>query len=417
MTGSRRFYDGPATSRIRRCDHCSAGALVRWPAQPQLRDREKVMNSSYRNIIVTAVVTAILALGSATAAPLFRAVNIGIVSGQISTWPYDLNDQGVVLAYSGGNGAADDFLWTEEHGIKLLDKVIGWAIGNQGQLAGYRPSLKRPGFIVVKSGAKPTYFLEGTWATDADEIAQINDRGEILGRSITGGSGSTSGSPWVWSPDVGLSKIVDGYPGVEYIAQHFNNVGQVVGYAFDDCSTRAFVYDRRSKKMNYLGPGDWPGPDNGCGLYNRANAVNDAGQVIGWGNSKSNLGKYRGFTWTEAEGRKILSGSDDDPHINLVQPISINSSSQIVGTYQLQQKSSRRYFYWDAQSGFIDLNDLLDPDDPLSSQIVLRTYEEYATVMKIPKINNKGQIVVKGDYKPVPSDGPLHTFLLTPVER
>jgi hypothetical protein len=375
------------------------------------------MNGRCGKIIGTTMLVAALAGGPAAAAPLFRVVDIGILPGQITTWPVDLNDQGVVLAYSGGNVAAQDFFWTVDDGVRLVEEVSTYVINSRGQLVGYRSPPERPGYVVMQSGAKPTYFLEGTWATDADEIAQINDRGEILGRSITGGSGSTSGSPWVWSPDVGLSKIVDGYPGVEYIAQQFNNFGQVVGYAFDDCSTRAFVYDRRSKKMNYLGPGDWPGPDNGCGLYNRANAVNDAGQVIGWGNSKSNLGKYRGFTWTEAEGRKILSGSDDDPHINLVQPISINSSSQIVGTYQLHQKNSRRYFYWDAQSSFIDLNDLLDPDDPLSSQIVLRTYEEYATVMKIPKINNKGQIVVKGDYKPVPSNGPLHTFLLTPVKR
>jgi hypothetical protein len=65
----------------------------------------------------------------------------------------------------------------------------------------------------------------------------------------------------------------------------------------------------------------------------------------------------------------------------------------------------------------VDLNDLLDPDDPLSSQIVLRTYDDFAIVKKVPKINNKGQIVLQGDYKPVPSDGPLHTFLLTPVKR
>jgi hypothetical protein len=383
----------------------------------QSYSRENAVNGRSGNIIGTTMLVAALAGGPAAAAPLFRVVDIGILPGQITTWPVDLNDQGVVLAYSGGNVAAQDFFWTVDDGVRLVEEVSTYVINSRGQLVGYRSPPKRPGYVVMQSGAKPTYFLEGTWATDADEIAQINDRGEILGRSITGGSGSTSGSPWVWSPDVGLSKIVDGYSGVEYIAQHFNNVGQVAGYAFDDCSTRAFVYDRRSKKMNYLGPGDWPGPDNGCGLYNRANAVNDAGQVIGWENSKSNLGKYRGFIWTEAEGRKILSGSDDDPHINLVQPISINSSSQIVGTYQLHQKNSRRYFYWDAQSGFIDLNDLLDPDDPLSSQVVLRTYEEYATVMKIPKINNKGQIVVKGDYKPVPSNGPLHTFLLTPVKR
>jgi uncharacterized membrane protein len=375
------------------------------------------MNGSCKNVIATNMIAAILAWGSATAAPLFRAVDIGIVSGQISTWPYDLNDQGVVLAYSGGNGAADDFLWTEDRGIRPLYEVSGRAIGNRGQLVGYRPLPKRPGYVVIESGTKPTYFLEGTWATDADQISHINDRGEILGRSITGGSGSTSGSPWVWSPDVGLSKAIEGYPGVEYIAQHFNNVGQVVGYAFDDCSTRAFVFDLRSKKMNYLGPGDWPGAGNGCAFYSKANAINDAGQVVGYGNLTWNTRNYQPFMWTEAEGKKILLGANDDPHKNFIIPTSINSNSQVVGTYRLQQKNSRRYFYWDAESGVIDLNDLLDPDDPLSSQIVLRTYDDFATVKKVPKINNKGQIVLQGDYKPVPSDGPLHTFLLTPVKR
>jgi hypothetical protein len=270
---------------------------------------------------------------------------------------------------------------------------------------------------VIESGTKPTYFLEGTWATDADQISHINDRGEILGRSITGGSGSTSGSPWVWSPDVGLSKAIEGYPGVEYIAQHFNNVGQVVGYAFDDCSTRAFVFDLRSKKMNYLGPGDWPRAGNGCAFYSKANAINDAGQAVGYGNLTWNTRNFQPFIWTAAEGKKILPGANDDVHKNFIVPTSINSSSQVVGTYQLRQKSSRRYFYWDVQSGVVDLNDLLDPDDPLSSQIVLRTYDDFATVKKVPKINNKGQIVLQGDYKPVPSDGPLHTFLLTPVKR
>jgi hypothetical protein len=100
------------------------------------------MNGSCKNIIATNIIAAILAWGPATAAPLFRAVDIGIVSGQISTWPYDLNDQGVVLAYSGGNGAADDFLWTEDCGIRPLYEVSGRAIGNRGQLVGYRPHPK-----------------------------------------------------------------------------------------------------------------------------------------------------------------------------------------------------------------------------------------------------------------------------------
>jgi hypothetical protein len=68
----------------------------------------------------------------------------------------------------------------------------------------------------------------------------------------------------------------------------------------------------------------------------------------------------------------------------------INSSGQVVG-------GGSRAFYYDATTGVVDLNTLIDPD----SGWVL--WEARA-------INDLGQIVGAGDF-----NGQRHAYLLTPV--
>jgi hypothetical protein len=140
--------------------------------------------------------------------------------------------------------------------------------------------------------------------------------------------------------------------------------------------------------------------------------LNNKGQVVGY----SNLGSWfesdaYGFIWSRGTGFVQLTAKD--PRIVNIQPLDINDKGQVVGIFRYSdgnQWPPYPYFYWDAQTGVVDLQTLLDPQDPISSDAVLWLYN-WSTA----RINNKGTIMVTGKLRsaPPPRTNPANrTFVL-----
>jgi probable HAF family extracellular repeat protein len=159
-----------------------------------------------------------------------------------------------------------------------------------------------------------------------------------------------------------------------------------------------------------------PGIDPRCGT-GAAYDINNKGQVVGGGLTSNKFdAQPRAMMWTDAKGPTPLSG-DDDPAMRRTYAYRINEAGQVVGTFQYQGRSKRTFFYWDEDSGVVDLQKLIDPADPLAARIVLEsnTYP--------PLINEQGWIVVSGFLKdegaatgPFGPYDPNRTFVLVPTE-
>lgn len=263
--------------------------------------------------------------------------------------------------------------------------------------------------VVVTPRGGHHFFLDGTWAADSLQdfpIRDISNKGEILGRSA---------APWLWSEPLGL-RAIDDPEGVRAF-NRLNDSGHVVGNSDSSnsfCySRRAFVYESRSKRFSPLDGGPPTLDDAHCGYFSDATALNNKGQVVGHSNLGVGLEGQNtfGFIWSRRSGFVQLYASDSRM-VNLM-PLDINDKGQVVGTFRYidgPMFPPYRYFYWDAETGAVDLQTLLDPQDPLSSDAVLWDYHSAS-----PRINNQGTIMVAGKLRsePPPRTNPANrTFVL-----
>jgi probable HAF family extracellular repeat protein len=379
------------------------------------------------NVLWIAFASAALAPYVAMAAdPAYRAIDIGFLAGRSYTIPAGLNDGGTVVGSAENGVGIAAFVWTAASGIKKLpvppggEKLasLAYDINDAGQIIGAVSSggpIGNGGNVIWEVDGTFNFFLTNFWPQTQRtySIPQITNAGRVLGQSYWDySSGDTTVYPWIWSPERGLFDIVDrGEDG--FRAYQMNDSGRVAGSHFN-CFTAAtaIVFDTEPTRRFR-----WLDPDYGktC-RSSQATAVNDQGQVVGWAQTYK-TGRVLPFLWTEADGWKTLWGSPA-PNREQSKPTDINNAGQVVGILKLVNQSSRRsYFYWDEENGFHDLKKLLDPTDPMTAQVVLHLYASGFDPDYIPKINNRGEILVAGSLKGDDSIflGPKRTFLLVPV--
>jgi hypothetical protein len=379
------------------------------------------MMNTLRNHFVLAVAYTCATI--AAGAPMFEVIDLGILTGgKVETIALDLNDNGIVIGASGGRG----FEWSRTLGIRELKRgprrsFEPWVINNAGTAAGILVSYGGTTHyypMVITGNGQSTKFLDGTWADvpNYNYIAQITDAGAVLGNSRE--PESNSFRSWIWEPSGGL-RFLPIKQSADFMAQRMNDRGQIVGFAYvfgpGGCDGgRPFVYDMKLDSMKWLD--EAPGLDPRCGT-GAAYDINNKGQVVGGGVTSNKFGAQpRAMMWTDAGGPTPLSG-DDDPTMRRTYAHRINEAGQVVGTFQYQGRSKRNFFYWDEESGVVDLQKLIDPADPLAAKIVLEsnTY--------LPLINEQGWIVVSGFLKdegaatgPFGPYDPNRTFVLVPIE-
>jgi len=128
------------------------------------------------------------------------------------------------------------------------------------------------------------------------------------------------------------------------------------------------------------------------GANSVANAVNDAGQVVGWSQTAGNTAQHA-FVWTSTEGMVdlgTLGGTNSWAS-------ALNSSGQVVGTSLIAGSTVLHAFAWTASDRMVDLGAL----DGRFSEALL--------------INNIGQ-AVGINYEPLRSDLTRATIWQLPVD-
>ncbi|WP_169978506.1 DUF3466 family protein [Tautonia rosea] len=165
----------------------------------------------------------------------------------------------------------------------------------------------------------------------------INDAGVIVGSgSVSTGTGSFSDRAFVWQPGLGFTAILDPEGiGLGSNANAVNNAGQVVGvYRYSGFDRQGFVYQVGDPIDTYALLPFLAGSDTTNGARQFANAINDGGVVAGA--ARTQAGEA-----TQAV-RWVPDGSGGYTIETLAQPTSgttfsnsfgINDHGQIVGSF------------------------------------------------------------------------------------
>jgi probable HAF family extracellular repeat protein len=182
----------------------------------------------------------------------------------------------------------------------------------------------------------------------------INDAGQVVGFSDS--------RAFLWTNSDGMQDLGTLQPEINdhSWANAINNAGQVVGKS-NFSNTQAFLWTSTGG-MQYLGdlPDGTPTQE--------AHDINEAGQVVG----ATNAAGGSAFLWTESGGAEDL-GELPGSGLYGTQAWGINDAGEVVGV------SKGRPFLWTRSSGMQDLGVSLFPYD----------------------INNVGQVVGEGGYEGV----------------
>ncbi len=374
------------------------------------------------SIIVALSVCATLQVQAAP--PTYRAIDIGFLPHAQTMDPTGLNDSSIVVGTAYTNTGIRAFVWSQASGaIRLPVPPAGrginstaYDVNDRQQAVGYVPAagpFGEGGDAIWNPDGTYTYFLYGTWAAERPySIVQLTNAGKVLGQSYWGGSGSSIYYPWIWSPEHGLVDI-SASGRIGFTARQMNDRGRVVGSHYNCFSSlTAFVYDVDQGLLR------WLDPDYGSSCRSSsATGVNDAGDVVGWART-GGMPDMKPFIWNETDGFRVLPGSVAANRAE-IRPTSINNHKQVVGRFNTANQSLRTsFFYWDEDSRFQDLKNLLDPDDPMTQQVILNAGNVVTVQYYTPKINERGEILVTGSLRGENvRDGPRHAFLLVPVRE
>jgi probable HAF family extracellular repeat protein len=338
---------------------------------------------------LAAIGALMLAQASASAQTLYQVTALGTLPGATVSEAFDINDLGQVVGQASlGSTNLQAFYWTQATGMVAVGDLAGgrvesgaYGINNLGQVVGYshtangdRPFLWTPGAALQDLGAFSGRDINGPRAR------AINDSSVVTGAEAQGGTRA-----FQWTASTGLTDIGTLTPAGSGRSDHaydINNAGQIVG---ESGANQPFL---RLADGTLLDLGDL---GTGAGA---AYGINNLGQVVGTSGSGD-----RAFIWTSTGGMQELAASGAGWSNS--QANEINDAGVAVGDAIIN--SAATAFVWTAATGMVDLNTLIDPNDPLYGLVDLN---------RASAINNLGQIVGIGSFD---GQGTALAYLLTPV--
>ena len=334
--------------------------------------------------------------------------------GGYSAWPTSISQSGLI-AGTAINGALDPITgYPEEtavfwHRGKItnLGTLGGYESGagmvnSRGQVTGFSGNAIPDPNSLFGLGTQTRAFLwdERNGMQDIETLGGldaaspfINERGQIAGFSYTS---DMAVDPFLWEPPSERhpnGKMIDlgslgGTSGGEGDGVALNNRGQVVGASniAGDLYAHPFLWTAPGP-MRDLGTLGGPG-----GV---ANAINEAGEVVGFADLPAGAGSSTdAFLWKKGEMTDlgVLAGHCFSG------AFSINAKTQVTASSFPCDGSPAHAVLWENSGPMVDLNDLVSGAD---------------VTLTGSFINDRGEITAGG----VLANGDLHIFLLIPCDE
>ncbi len=316
--------------------------------------------------------------------------NIGSLGGS-RAFGQAINDSGHVAgsARTPGDEATHAFIWD---GTSLLDLgTLGGTNSNTG-------AMNASGHVVGTSQtiddlAQHAFLWDGivmqdlgTFGGTNSNATDVNDLGQVTGTaSLPGGTQRA----FLWNGSV--MEDLGTLGGDSSQANAINTLGLVTGTSLTTSgASLAFLWDGTT--MRDLGPSN--------AAFAEGTAINALGQVIGRYFTPGGPPSFQAFLWDGSATRDLGNFGDGQTYAQ-----AINDLGHVVGVFFpsfAPGNNPNKPFVVGADGVMRNLNDLIDPDDPLRSSITLTQAND---------INNSGQIAAFGKSQ----GGPERAFLLSPL--
>jgi len=345
--------------------------------------------------LIVAISLAYLAASQATAAPNYKAIDLGSLGGG-TTWATGINESGQVVGFStiSLGGPYHAYFWQNDgKGMRDLGTLTpalsfstsqAFGINDAGQVAGGSYSGT---FRTFSTGPQGVGMIDvsptNAWSPEA---MAINNRGQMVGIFNDQNIFPYSHAFIMNADGTGFRDL--GTLGSAFSAANsINDAGQVAGMAYSTGPNRfmhAFITDANGNNMRDLGTLG--------GNVSYGHAINSSGQVAG-ASSIAN-GHNRAFL-TDVNGNNMrdlgnLAQSDDfESWAN-----GLNDLGQVVG-WSGSLEGTAAFVTDPSGTGMYDLNSLVT----LPSGVVLH---------EANGINELGQIIARDNVHG-------HAYLLTPV--
>lgn len=305
----------------------------------------------------------------------------------------DLNSNGVVVgATRAANGAQHAAVWQRGHLTDIHNRIDSNAV--ESDVRGVNDKLDMVGTFVDPNTRG--FLLSGRHVTEIKPLpgdqalfaTGINDRKQVIGVSV---DPSFFGRSLVW--ERGRFTILEGLDGrtLGVGTAGISDRGIVAGS--DSLAHRAVMWQNGT----VMDIGGLPGS-----LGNASGAINDVGQIAGQSILTEANGPFLeqsvAFIWRDGVITALpslfsgLTGSH---------PVGINNRGVVVGESLDEFAAESTATVW-VHNAVFDLNQLVDPNDPLKSTV---------TLLDARAINDRGQIVAGAPA----ADFSIEFYLLTPV--
>jgi len=332
---------------------------------------------------------------SASAAPSYNLVDLGVLQGGDFSYAYDISNTGLIVGRSRGRyptGPDTDARGTTHSARFTYDgsyvQDLGSLGGSRGgQAEAVNDSGMAAGFSHTGEDANGqriykayvNHYLTGytqelgTLGEGRDSRAYgINNNGKVVGWSNTLADGSDH-KAFVYDTATNSMEALQGpiLGGARSFAFDINDSDQVVGTATTvNGSANAFIYN--DGVTTNLGSLDNSG-------YSEARGINESGQVTGF--SLDSDKNYTAFIYDEVNGMQSLGGMGGDS-----EGYDINNNGDVVGKAITDEGRSAAFLY--SNGAMYNLYSLLSAEDQALWQELREGYG----------INDNGDIVGRGRF-------------------
>jgi probable HAF family extracellular repeat protein len=251
------------------------------------------------------------------------------------------------------------WLWVGGNTTELAVYCFASAGGNGPAKNRFSPKLRRGAVALLALSATALLLSVTTGSTaaatspfvtvdlgtlgGADTYPQdVSDSGRVIGFTTT--PAGAIQRAFTWTQDGGLVDLGTLAGGTTASAEAVNNAGQVVGWSTSTSGSRAFSWTEAGG-MQDIGPG-----------YGQA--LNEQGQVVAQSAARDDVGAA--YLWTSTGGPKSLGTLGGDNSI----PYDINENGQVVGEswtvpgVHSPSITTLHAFSWTAGGGMIDIGSL-----------------------------------------------------------